>query len=300
MLKFTSRIKTKIIEKVYFHLVKRIRYTPSISGLSDAAPLVVLSMVRHRDIDMLLVALKSFARYVEINHFLIVTDSDVTSSDKDTLKQHLVKVKFVEASEMHCPEIPKGGTWERITAIAHACQNNYIIQIDADTITQTAPKEVIDCVVSNTAFTLGTSSGKYFQSYSEAMLVAKKQLELGNHHVQILCESLLENIADNFKEYVRGCSGFAGFPKNSIDVDSIKIVSNAYKKMIGERWNEWGTEQFTSNLLISNTCKKKVLDTDDYNTAPNPDVFHHYIGTIRFANFNFIKNTIKTINELSN
>jgi hypothetical protein len=300
MLKIINRIKEELIKSRFNNKAKKILETNPLSNFNDKSDLYILSMVRSKDINMLLIALKSFVRFVPIKGVLIVKDPDITDLDEQLLKHHLVNVTFIKADEMVDSNIPRGGTWERIFAIASNNNNGYIIQIDADTITNQKPEQVIEAVLSETAFTLGTNQGKAFKSLQESVEFAKSRKD-SNKHIQLLCESLLTTLPEDFSMYVRGCSGFAGFPKGKLDKTKLVDLSQHYYSKLGNRWEEWGTEQFSSNVMVSNIEPNSVLNTAHYDVPHQntlDQTFVHYIGPTRYASLKYLKNVEKVIDEL--
>lgn len=294
---FFKAVKNRALRSIYQMVSRAIKTTSPVTNFSDKSNLVVLSMVRSADVNMLLVSLKSFTQYVTVNHFVIVTDDDVTEKDQALLKAHLVNVVFMPVSEQRHPGLPKGGCWERLAALALVCQKYYVIQLDADAITYENPRLVKTCARSGVAFTLGTSSGQKVVSLNEAALFAEEQIKASNNHIQILCESLLTDIKGRYTQYVSGCAGFTGFPKGAISLRDLLDISQRYERL-GESWGRWGTEQFASNLLLANLKKVNVLPLVDYDTAPNGRVLGHYIGTMRFSDFTYIVDTCNFILSL--
>ena len=109
----------------------------------------------------------------------------------------------------------------------------------------------------------------------------------GTDHVQGLAESCLDRFdLDGRWRYVRGCAGFTGFARGSIDVARVAEVSDGMRALLGERWSAWGTEQFSSNLLVASSPGGRVLPHPRY-CAPHrrtgDTAFLHFIGYARHA-----------------
>jgi hypothetical protein len=63
---FFKNVYSKVIKFLFLKYIKNIRLTPPISNFNDHSDLIVLSMVQKNDVDMLLIAIKSFVRFVEV------------------------------------------------------------------------------------------------------------------------------------------------------------------------------------------------------------------------------------------
>ena len=81
------------------------------------------------------------------------------------------------------------------------------------------------------------------------------------------------------------------FAKGSAERDRIRWFSNLMRVLAKEKWDTWGSEQVTSNLLISNTEDAQPLEFPKYlsywahaEVAYEQAAFIHFIGPYRFAN----------------
>ena len=167
-----------------------------------------------------------------------------------------------------------------------------MVQLDSDTVTRAHPDEVQRCIEANLSFTLGTSQGQHFVAAEEASRFAAQH---AGTHVQLVAERALKDSPDAASaRYVRGCSGFAGFARGSIDFGALQRASAQMQQLVGvDKWREWGSEQFTSNLLIANTPAAEVLPVSSYmNWTPGRDAdgakFLHFIGDHRFKGWRYI------------
>ncbi|KAB2927598.1 MAG: hypothetical protein F9K30_03465 [Dechloromonas sp.] len=262
--------------------MKKMQRTPVLKTCQGGPAL--LSMVHHRDVLSYLLAAKSFARFIIPAKVVIVADPSITVADREMLKRHIPDICFRNAAEFHCPELPKGGTWERLTAIAEYAQDNFVIQLDADTVATKPMPEVEQAVRDNYAFLLGTEDIQKIESLAEIASWAKGRLT-GNDHVQLVAESVLDRFPDQQHwKYVRACSGFAGFPHGGFDKDKLIKVSQEMGALLGDRWSEWGTEQFSSNLVLASMEGAKLLPHPKYcapHRANGDTAFRHFIGYVR-------------------
>lgn len=284
---YYSEINRRLQKRTFDKSVIRIQNTQPIT-IKEHGPLV-LSMVHHRDVFPYLAAIKSFCQYVDVSGFVVIADKTITTEDRELFKKHLIGVTIRDAAEFVRDGIPSGGCWERLVAISNYVENNYVIQLDADTLTISKPDEVIKCIDNNISFTLGTYDLQSKVSVSEVARWAQSHcLAHKNPHIQLLCESNLLQAAggDESKVYIRGCAGFAGFAPSSISENDIGILSKRMSSKIEKIWSKWGTEQFASNYLISNSKHSQVLPHPVYTT---PDLinqttcFIHFIGSLRYG-----------------
>jgi len=292
----------KNLRKTFFDInVSDIFNTPPII-CSDIASFSILSQIRPSDIKSYLLAIKSFSYYLKPSSIYVVGDR-FTESDWKTLDQHidnLIRIPIETVNTMACPH---GGTWERIFSILELTHKHYIIQIDSDTLTMLYPTEIAECINLNVNFTLGTSLGQNFSTCVEASNFASQFNE--DTHVQTVSEKALASLdnSDNLL-YVRGCSGLSGFAHNDVTTNDAEYFSTSMEKIIGSsKWKEWGSEQITSNFLISNSKNKMVLPWPKYCNF-NPDnisknsTFIHFIGNTRYALGTYRKYSKKIIKIL--
>lgn len=278
-------LKDTLRRKLFGLRVKRILETPPVE-LNGAFPLTVLSQLQHKDVLMYLAAIKSFARHVSPSAVHVVDDGSLTRKDRAMLAQHVPGVQFHALADCREPGLPTGGTWERLTAIARLSESNYVIQLDADTLTRKAIDEVAAAVRGNRAFTIGTWNGQEVETARERAEQTRAR-NAESVHVQMLAEAHFDSLseADHVK-YIRGCSGFAGFPMGPGKLELMLKLSSQLQKLIGDKWNEWGSEQVMSNLVVANQPNALVLPHPDYTDCkkmqPDRTRFIHFIGTCRF------------------
>ncbi len=271
------------INKLRFNLaVQKILNTPKLDTNPNGP--TVLSMVHHRDVLSYLLALKSFSRYVLPSRVVVVADPTITEIDRNLLRKHVPSLVFRDAAEFHTGELPQGGCWERLIAISEYASEGFVIQIDADTVASGPMGEVQAAIKNNQAFLLGTEDVQQIQICSEVAAWAQPRLS-GSDHVQLVAESMLGRLADQGRwRYVRACAGFAGFPERSLNRTVLLKLSQEMGLLLGSRWWEWGTEQFSSNLLLASMDGATVLPHPKYcapHRANGETVFRHFIGYVR-------------------
>jgi hypothetical protein len=263
--------------------VRAILKTPPLTPGTD--DFIALSMVQHRDVLPYLLALKSFARYLQPARVVLVADPTLDADDRALLRRHVPHIEFRDANEFHRDGIPKGGCWERLTAISEYAQENYVIQLDADTVSVSDLPDIRRAIADQVSFTLGTEDEQTIGSCAEIAQWAKPRLD-GKDHTQLLAESHLDRFDTTGQfRYARGCAGFAGFAPGQINSAQMLKISSGMEKLIGEVWSAWGTEQFTSNLIVCSSPAARILPHPRYcNPARMTDatVFLHFIGYVRY------------------
>lgn len=247
---------------------------------------LVLSMVQPRDVIPYLVALKSFVRFVNVSGVVVVADKSMTAADKQILSSHVDDLIIRDAAEFQREGLPVGGTWERLIAISEYVRHGYVIQLDADTLTLHPLDAVVNAYNRNVSFALSTFDLQSKVSVSEVARWALSHCK-EEPHIQVLCESNLVLAAngDLDKQYIRGCSGFAGFAKDSFCFSELETLSSRMVAVLGDKWSKWGTEQFASNYIISNSQKSLALPHPVYTTPDqinDTTVFVHFIGPLRY------------------
>lgn len=264
--------------------VRSILATPPLKpGTED---FIALSMVQHRDVLPYLLSIKSFARYLQPARVVIVADPTLNADDRALIKGHVPHIEFREAADFQRDGIPIGGCWERLSAIAVYAQNTYVVQLDADTVALTDMPEVRRAIRDRVAFMLPTEDKLSIIPCSEIAEWAKPRLT-GRDHIQLLAEASLDRFdTAGHMRYARGCAGFSGFGPGNISSEQMMDISRRMAGLIGDVWWAWGSEQFASNLIVSNSPGARLLPYPNYCNADRyapATVFLHFIGYARFT-----------------
>mgnify|MGYP000341898142 CR=1 FL=1 len=265
-------------------------------------PFTLLSMVHTRDVLSYLVALKSFVARANPQRIVMVCDPSITTADREFLKVHVPHLELRHADEFVDPAIPRGGCWERLFAIATLSPEDYVIQLDADTVTTADIPEVCEAIMARRGFVLGEETEQSLLTFEQSSRNARGRLG-PNPHIQTLSEAaLIDTGLPATKLYVRGCAGFTGFPSSTDMRAAMLDFSGRMAAQLGsERWASWGTEQVTSNYLVANANATQVLPFPKYGT---PDVrtddtaFLHFIGSMRFINRTYELTSLAAITAL--
>lgn len=284
MVTLTERFNRLLFQRA----VKGILNTPSI--VRGQKPFAALSMVHHRDVLPYLLAIKTFAHYASPERIFLIADPTLDETDRKILRRHIPHLEIREAEDFRRPALPVGGTWERLSAISVLCQEIPIVQLDADTMTFGYPAEVIDAMSANRSFIIRSEQGVEIQPLDAAAEYGKKLLRLSNH-IQAVSEARLTELK-NWKNYryVRGCSGFTGFGQSAISENRLAEVAISMREIHNTRWDEWGTEQVSSNILAASAPESFLLPHPKYCNADRikqETIIAHYIGYARHNNRNY-------------
>lgn len=280
-----QRVKRDYFRGQYNKVVRQVLTTAALK--QGTLPFMLLSMVHQRDVQSYLVAVKSFAHFLNPERIVVVCDPSISPDDRATLKRHVPHIELREADEFTHPAMPRGGTWERLFAIANYSPENYVVQLDADTLTVRPIPEVLEAVKAGHGFVLGEMPDTPIRSLPQTREHALPKLRPGAH-IQTLSEAAMAEVGLPAEaRYVRGCSGFTGFPRSAAMREQMIDFSRRMGGKLGEDWKRWGTEQVTSNYLIANSAGTRSLPFPKYGTpdcATGETAFFHFIGSMRFIN----------------
>ena len=265
-------------------------------------PFVLLSQVHTRDVLSYLVALKSFVHFLNPERIVVVCDPTITDADRALLGKHVPHIELRPADEFVHPDIPRGGTWERLYAISGLVRDHYVIQLDADTLTLQPIPEVLEGIRNATGFVLGEMPDTPIR-----LLPAVREHALGSlkpgAHIQTITEAEMANVGlPPDARYVRGCSGFTGFPRSATMRDEMTEFSRRMTARLGDDWKRWGTEQVTSNYLVANAAGTRSLPFPKYGTpdcATAETAFFHFIGPVRFINSRYQDASLQAIRMIA-
>jgi hypothetical protein len=127
--------------------------------------------------------------------------------------------------------------------------------------------------------------GQGFESLRDA---ARRVENVPGDHVQVVAERAMARLDGcDLRRYVRGSSGFAGFARGGFRRDQLEAFSAELSAQVGDRWNEWGSEQVASSYVVANSASAQVLPYPKYacfdlDMDPQRSAFLHFIGTNRF------------------
>jgi hypothetical protein len=235
---------------------------------------------------MYLVAVKSLYAALGRGKITIIDDGSLTADDRKILVRHLRSPTFVDRKNINIGRFLRHIMWERLAYAIDASAGDYIIQLDADTVTTGAVPEVLEAIAENRAFTLGTWNGQTIAPVAEARAYA--QTFASDHHIQLVMERALADLANaGALRYVRGSAGLIGLARGGVQRSIAEDFYDGMASLVGDRIGEWGTDQVAFNFLVANSPGAIVLPYPAYAcVGPELDVraarFLHFIGTYRF------------------
>jgi len=281
MVTLTERFNRLLFQRA----VKEIMKTPVVSRGSNA--FAALTMVHQRDVLSYLLAIKTFAHFASPERIVLVADPSMDDVSKTTLRKHIPFIEILDAEAFRRPALPIGGTWERLSAISVLSAESPIVQLDADTVTFDFPGDVVDCMRENRSFIIRSEQDTEIQTLDEAAEYGKHLLTFSQHVVAFAEASFTE--LPNWRQlrYARGCSGFTGFGKDHISPEGLDQLSGSMRSLLGVKWDKWGSEQVSSNLLAATTPDALLLPHPKYCNADqmtNETVVAHFIGYARHVN----------------
>ena len=302
---------------MFFRLRRKLqvrRYNKEARSILDAPELridpdggyTLVSQICHLDVLMWLVAAKSWARFVPPKNVWVLDDGSLTESDRELLRRHVPDLTIVGRPDVANTKCPKGVFFERILLIADLAREQFVMQLDSDTVTTKHPQDAAQCIKDGVCFTLGTNLVPEIVPILEAQKIcaAHDWTPRQREHEQVQSEIAFANLSNpESRRYVRANAAFAGFAKGSITRDAVEAFSREMEALLKERWTAWGTEQVTSNYLIANADAARIFREPRYAWhAPGHDLseacFVHYIGTYRFDNGTYAAMSRQVAREL--
>jgi len=298
------RWRTKIEATRHAEAISGILKTPPIVPKQDGV--VLFSMIGTAVLLPYLVAVKSLWNELERGRIAILDDGTLTAQDRAILAHHCGDPEIMRIQDVVLGEFPKGGTWERLLTILDRRTSEYWIQLDSDTVTIGPVTEVLEAIDRNRSFLfLGEESASDgplpLPEFHQRFYSHGREHE----HVQSRIEDGMGAVDPSRGwRYARGCSGFAGFAAMGAGRGLAGAFLAEMKKMIGEDdVTIWGTEQVTSNFVLSNESSPVVLPYDRYNNYWAQDwgedtSFVHFIGTHRHDNGAYIRASLEAIDRM--
>jgi hypothetical protein len=293
-------LKERFNRLLFAGVSRRVLDTPPASRGRQA--FAALSMCNHRDVLPYLVAIKSFCQQAQPERVLLVADPTLDESDKAVLRQQVPHIEILDAVGLRQPALPVGGCWERLAGIAAINAESSIVQVDADTVTFAPPTEVVQWASAGRSFLLSSEQGVRIVGLAEASAFGRSLLSR-SQHIQVQTEAVLEQLPQpEGWRYARGCAGFTGFGRGALSTQRLCEVSAHLRGLLGPRWDNWGSEQVTSNLLAASARDAALLPHPRYCNADSEaadTVLAHYIGYARHTNRNYERRAAAAIRAMA-
>ncbi len=299
-----SSFGRKLAERRHARAVRDILDTPPISPAEDG--LVLFSMIGTAVLLPYLVAVKSLHAQLKRGRVILLDDGTLTTTDKAVLAYHVGDPKILTFADVVTAPCPKGNCWERLLAILDLTQDNFVIQLDSDTVTLGPIPEVVAAINANRSFTLGGGLEDVEHGFMTIPTMIQDIYRDGpvTQHIQSVIESAMREMpgAENLR-YIRGCAGFAGFAKGTQGRTFAERFAVDAGRAVGPRFAEWGSEQAASNFVIANAPHPIQLPYDRYTNhweepLPADPCFIHYIGTYRYDRGSYLASTRRAIELL--
>lgn len=308
---YVKRLKFKIKKRLNLFLFKQVRTTSPASFEFDPN-LVIVSQVYSDALDMALMAIKSFMIQIGRGRVEIIDDGSLTEDDKLLLNQQIPHLTIVNIKDIPLGKCPEGGTWERLVHILRLTKDAYVIQVDTDTLTIAPVPEVYQSINNNLAFTIGDPK---FPTPIDVNYMSYIASQYWDGHIQGVSEEQLNKVTSlDISNYCRGCSAFTGFPKGVLDCSDLERFSVEMESKVGfDAWRKWGTEQFSSNVMVSLCPEVSILPWPKYLNFGFPFLNSkrstyeeyrnlcsviHFIGTNRFEGGVYRKLFFQVMKEL--
>lgn len=294
----------------FFHYrsARRILNTGPIQPQDDG--LVIFSMIGSQVLLPYLIAVKSLHFRLGMGRLMIMDDGTLTSNDRHILHDQCGAPEIIHISDVSTGDCPEGGTWERLLAILDARANNYVIQLDSDTVTVGDVPEIRSAIAENKSFLLlGGPDGEEHGIQPLPAYVRHRYPQgpiAEPAHVQMLVESRYRSYPNAEQHrYVRGCSGFTGFALGGpSDRETATTFSRNASTLVGDdAWSRWGSEQVTSNFLLANEPGTRILPYKRYLNYWKQEIddearFLHFVGTHRYSDSAYHRQSLRAIEAI--
>lgn len=299
-----SALGRKIGEWQHNRVVRDILDTPPIAPRDDGV--ILFSMIGTRVLLPYLVAVKSLHRQLGRGRIMLLNDGTLDAADRAVLAVHCGDPVIIEPADVRSAPCPSGNCWERLLSILDLRLNDYVIQLDSDTVTLGPVPEVVAAIDANRSFTLGGGLEDVEYGFMAIPDMIRDIYPDGpvTPHIQSVIEAGLGGISDAANlRYIRGCAGFAGFSQSADGRAMAERFAVDAGRAVGPRFQEWGSEQAASNFVIANDPDPVQLRYDHYTNhweepLPPSPVFIHYIGTYRYARGSYVAATKMVIRQL--
>jgi len=291
----------------FYRLTKGILDTPPMPVVD--APWSIASIVSNDYIQMYILAMKSFYSRLGAGKIVAIADRDMPSRDRELLTHHFPGIEFAFIEDVDTGPCQRGGMWERLLFLLDRSDKEYVIQLDADTLTFGDISEIKSFIQNNVAFTLSGSTSRDGRSRPTDEIrpmaqIAPESRESKSDYIGIVTERLFDQYhgAETLK-YVRGSAAFAGLAKKGIGRREIEQFHAFGKEHLGKRWMEWGSEQTACNFAVANSPGAVVLPYPKYANF-DPDALHagttllHFLGSRRYVGDHFATLGANVIAEL--
>lgn len=282
----------------FTRLTARLGETPPIAA--DAGPAVLVTMLAHKHLHMYLLAAKSFLAAVGPCRVQVLDDGTLTADDHALLGHHLPGLRILPISGVDVEGCQRGGCWERLVHVLRTAETDYVIQLDADTLTIGPLPEIRAAIAAKRSFFLADQGCE-----RRGMLdYADWALATVDDHINVAGERFFKSFPGaSSLHYARATGGFVGFAPGVAPLSRVLEFHARMAEMAGPRWREWGTEQIASNFMVANTPDPVRLPPDAYlnhfsDTSLTNVRFVHFIGSDRFHRLRYALQGRRAVHRL--
>lgn len=301
---YWSALGRKIGAWQHGRVVRDILNTPPILPHDDGV--IIFSMIGTRVLLPYLVAVKSLHKQLGRGRIMVLNDGTLDAADRAILAVHCGNPVILEPADVRTAPCPAGNCWERLLSILDLRQNDYVIQLDSDTVTLGPICEITSAIEDNRSFTLGGGEEDVVYGFMAVPDMIRDIYADGpvTEHIQSVIEASLGSMTDaQTLRYIRGCAGFAGFSRSVDGRTMAEKFAVETGRVVGPRFLEWGSEQAASNLVIANDPDPIQLPYDRFvnhweEPLPPSPAFVHYIGTYRYMRGSYSASTRAAIAAL--
>lgn len=283
---------TRLLAAKWFNWNCREIFTcPPVTSNQDGP--FIITLLHSEAVTPYLVAIKSFFKHGVSGDVVILNDGSLTDDDQKNLRLHIKNCTIKEIRDYQDSSLPSGGCWERLNLVSKLANKKYTIQLDSDTLSVASLTEVQLAVSQNIPFCMpGQEDARYDTIESFTPIWEQRR---GNS-VQTLAELELLNANERWPMYAQGCAAFAGYPKGSFSTDDAIEIHEHFSSKLGSAWSQWGSEQFTANLLVAQIKGFEMLTHPEYAsfwpglmTEIDRCSFIHFYGTHRYHKGQYVK-----------
>ncbi len=152
MMDLRDKILRKVREFLHLRAARGVLATPPLVPREDGV--ILFSMIGTKVLLPYLVAIKSLHHQLGCGRIVILDDGSLTKADKAVLAHHLGAPEIRHIAEVDTADCPRGGTWERLLTLLDMRRENYVIQLDSDTVTLGPVPEIAEAIAQRRSFTL--------------------------------------------------------------------------------------------------------------------------------------------------
>ncbi|HBA65910.1 MAG TPA: hypothetical protein DCZ48_06990 [Methylococcaceae bacterium] len=238
-----------------------------------------ISLLCHRDVNIGLMAMKSFLRFCNNVRIIVQDDGSLSEQDKIRLAKHIPGMLFIDRTEadqrlsgkisnrLHEAR-QKDPSFLKLVDVNLLFQGPKIVA-DSDILFLKRPNEIIDWI------NISENNRKpFFHEVNDANKVFEKNLDRINQMLHTRIEKL---------DY---CSGFIGLDQSIIPQDIENIFS-----ILSEFSQVWGLEQNIYAFLLKERSFKlppdrylAILEEDQRNIVNNANMIH-FVGKLKHKNY---------------